>query len=189
MGAAAGLLLAAGSGSRMGRPKALVTGADGEAWVRTAARTLLEGGCAGVTVVVGASGDEVAALLSDLPWATIVRAEGWAAGMGASLVVGLLALEAGRADQAVVGLVDTPDVGPEVVCRVLAGLPASRTALGRAAYGGVPGHPVVLGRDHWAGVIASATGDRGARDYLAAHPTALVECGDLAHGRDVDVAP
>ena len=50
----------------------------------------------------------------------------------------------------------------------------------------VPGHPVVLGRDHWEGVAASAVGDRGARDYLAAHAVDLVECGDLATGADVD---
>ena len=56
----------------------------------------------------------------------------------------------------------------------------------RAAYDGVPGHPVLIGRDHWDGVVASAVGDRGARDYLAAHGVALVECGDLATGVDVD---
>jgi CTP:molybdopterin cytidylyltransferase MocA len=50
----------------------------------------------------------------------------------------------------------------------------------------VPGHPVLLGRDHWAGVVETSTGDRGARDYLASHEVALVECGDLATGADVD---
>jgi CTP:molybdopterin cytidylyltransferase MocA len=58
--------------------------------------------------------------------------------------------------------------------------------LARAAYDGVPGHPVLIGRDHWAGVVETATGDRGARDYLAAHEVRLVECGDLASGVDVD---
>ena len=45
---------------------------------------------------------------------------------------------------------------------------------------------MLLGRDHWEGVCASAAGDRGARDYLAAHDVTMVECGDLATGRDVD---
>ena len=58
--------------------------------------------------------------------------------------------------------------------------------LARAIYDGRPGHPVLLGRDHWAGVIEGATGDEGAKGYLAGrHPT-LVECGDLADGHDVD---
>jgi len=45
---------------------------------------------------------------------------------------------------------------------------------------------VLIGADHWAGVAATASGDRGARDYLATHEVTLVECGDLASGRDVD---
>jgi hypothetical protein len=47
---------------------------------------------------------------------------------------------------------------------------------------------VLLGRDHWAGVADSATGDRGARDYLAAREVTAVECGDLATGEDRDTA-
>lgn len=63
---------------------------------------------------------------------------------------------------------------------------ATRAALARACYHGEPGHPVLIGADHIAGVIAAATGDRGARDYLAGHATRLIECGDLASGRDRD---
>jgi hypothetical protein len=47
---------------------------------------------------------------------------------------------------------------------------------------------VLLGRSHWAGVLAVAAGDAGARGYLAAHDVTAVECADLASGRDVDVA-
>jgi len=59
-------------------------------------------------------------------------------------------------------------------------------ALARATYDGRPGHPVLLGRDHWAGVVQTAVGDYGARAYLADRDVTLVECGDLATGRDVD---
>jgi hypothetical protein len=45
---------------------------------------------------------------------------------------------------------------------------------------------VVLGRAHWAAVAESATGDAGAREYLQSHEAALVECGDLATGADID---
>ena len=58
--------------------------------------------------------------------------------------------------------------------------------LARAAYAGVPGHPVLIGADHWAGVAASARGDSGARQYLSTHAVDLVECGDLASGEDRD---
>lgn len=185
---ATGLLLAAGAGRRMGGPKALVRAADGEAWVVSAARALHDGGCERVLVVAGAGSDAVSALVVPLPWSDLVIAADWSEGMGPSLAAGLQALADTDTDCAVVGLVDTPDVGADVVRRVLAEVGTTASALGRAAYGGVPGHPVVLGRAHWSAVVGSATGDRGARAFLADHPHRLVECGDLATGADVDVA-
>ncbi|HEX8780087.1 MAG TPA: NTP transferase domain-containing protein [Nocardioides sp.] len=177
-----GLLLAAGAGRRLGGPKALVRDADGTSWLVRAVTALADGGCDGVTVVHGAAADEARALVP--AGAEVVVADDWAEGMGASLRAGLAALDR-AADAALVSLVDLPDVGADVVARVLA-VGAGPGVLARAAYGGRPGHPVLLGCDHWTGVAASATGDRGARDYLSSHDVALVECGDLATGRDVD---
>ena len=84
-----------------------------------------------------------------------------------------------------VSLVDMPDLTAAVVRRVLSEREGDE-ALARASYHGRPGHPVVLGRAHWAAVTGSASGDAGTRDYLARHDTVLVECGDLANGVDVD---
>jgi CTP:molybdopterin cytidylyltransferase MocA len=72
-----------------------------------------------------------------------------------------------------------------VVARLL-GTGAGPQSLARATYDGRPGHPVLLGRDHWAGIAESATGDQGARDYLGEHDAVTCECRDLATGRDMD---
>jgi CTP:molybdopterin cytidylyltransferase MocA len=177
----AGLLLAAGAGSRMGMPKALVHDERGS-WLQRGVEVLRRGGCDPVVVVLGAA-PEAADLLDGA--VTVVVAEDWADGMGASLRAGLAAVAGLGPDvrSVVVSLVDLPDLVPEVVARVVG---AAAGTLARAAYDGVPGHPVLLGRHHWAGVAAAATGDRGARDYLATADVVLVECGDLASGRDVD---
>jgi CTP:molybdopterin cytidylyltransferase MocA len=179
-----GLLLAAGAGSRMGMPKALVVGDDGEPWLVRGVRTLLDGGCDRVTVVLGASSDEALPLLEGSGATGIVVAE-WAEGMSASLRAGLAGLTVTDADAAVVSLVDLPDVGTDVVRRLLDPAP-TRATLRRASYDGAVGHPVVIGRDHWTGVAAETSGDRGARGYLATHDVEVVECGDLATGRDQD---
>jgi CTP:molybdopterin cytidylyltransferase MocA len=171
-----GLLLAAGAGRRYGGPKALVPD-----WLTGAVAVLREGGCAAVTVVLGAAVDDV--VVPD--GVAVVVAKDWAEGMGASLRAGIARLGAADDLVALVHLVDLPDVAADVVRRLLAD-PVEESTLRRAAYGGVPGHPVLLGRAHWPGVVASATGDRGARSYLSTHPTTLVECADLATGRDVD---
>ncbi len=176
-----GVLLAAGSGERFGGPKALARDDDGTSWLLRSVQALRP--CAEVVVVLGAEAEQAAALL---PMSVSrVRADDWAEGMGASLRAGLMAVLATDHDAALVSLVDLPDVDAGVIGR-LAGTAGGRGDLARAAYDGVPGHPVLIGRDHWAGVVASATGDRGARDYLASHDVALVECGDLATGADVD---
>ncbi|MDN5856622.1 MAG: nucleotidyltransferase family protein [Actinomycetia bacterium] len=181
----AGLLLAAGAGTRMGEPKALVEGADGVPWVVSSARALLAGGCDEVVVVIGAAEARVRPLLADVPVNPVFASE-WADGMGASLRVGLSALASdSRAEAAVVHLVDLPDVGSGVVQRLVR--LAGHHTLARAAYGEQRlGHPVVLGRDHWRGVIATAVGDRGARDYLLDRDVTVVDCSDLATGVDID---
>jgi CTP:molybdopterin cytidylyltransferase MocA len=183
-----GLLLAAGAGTRMGRPKALVTDDGGVPWIHTAVARLQAGGCRRVTVVLGASAEEAAVLLAGAPVphedVHVVVASDWAEGMGTSLRAGLRAADHG-ADAVLVTLVDLPDVSTDVVRRVVAAA-TGPTALARATYAGDPGHPVLIGRDHWDGVLAAAAGDKGARDYLAAHEVVAVECSDLASGRDVD---
>lgn len=61
-----GLLLAAGAGTRMGRPKALVVDEHGP-WLTRAVATLLDGGCDRVVVVLGAGATEARALLAADP--------------------------------------------------------------------------------------------------------------------------
>lgn len=179
----AGLLLAAGAGRRFGGPKALAE-LDGQPLVLRALATLSAAGCDPVRVVLGAAADQVRALLPEPDRA--VRAEGWETGMGASLKAGLAALaqEPGPV-AALVHLVDLPWVGADILTRVAAG--ASPDVVARAAYDGVPGHPVLLGRRWWAEIAETAQGDRGARDWLATRPDLrLIECADLGSGRDVD---
>jgi nicotine blue oxidoreductase len=178
----AGVLLAAGAGSRYGGPKALVRDPDGTSWLLRSLALLAP--CERRVVVLGAAADEVARLLP--PSVEAVVAADWQEGMGASLRAGLTALEDTDADLALVTLVDLPDVTGAVVARLLRHERGSAT-LARASYDGRPGHPVLLGRDHWPAAARVAVGDRGARDLLAGGDVELVECGDLATGEDVDV--
>jgi CTP:molybdopterin cytidylyltransferase MocA len=179
-----GLLLAAGRGRRAGGPKALRTHPDGTTWVRRAVQTLRDGGCTDVHVVVGAAAQDVREALADED-VRLVRAADWARGMGASLRAGLAALGDRPADVACVHLVDLPDVGADVVRRLLQEADGVDTLV-RATYGSRPGHPVLIGRSHWPAVAGAAHDDTGARDYLAQSAVRLVDCSDLAGGADVD---
>ena len=184
-----GLLLAAGAGRRMGGPKALVRpDPRGPTLLEIAVSRLRAAGLGRVVVVVGAAADRVAPLAA-AAGADVVVAHDWDQGMGASLRAGLEHVTATvpQARAVLVTLVDLPDVGPEVHRRVLSHTgPEPAGALVRATYDGRPGHPVLLGRDHWPAVVDGAHGDRGARRHLATHPTTEVDCADLATGRDAD---
>lgn len=177
------MLLAAGAGTRYGQPKALAH--DG-AWLRAAVAALAEGGCTQVVVVLGAAAEQARALVPD--GVEVVVAADWQTGMAASLRAGLRAAQRCDAEAALVQLVDTPDVGADVVARVLAAVVgALDTALVRASFDGAPRHPVLFGRDHLDAVIDTAAGDAGARDFLRGRDdVVLVECGDLATGADHD---
>jgi CTP:molybdopterin cytidylyltransferase MocA len=186
-----GILLAAGAGRRMGGPKALLVDPDGRSLLARAVDVLLAGGCDSVTVVLGAEADRVTAMLSDeLPLddrrLQLVVTPDWAAGQGASLRAGLAALTAapGSVLAAMVMLVDLPGVGSAAIDRIASY--RAPEALVRASYCGHPGHPVLLGRDHWTPVRASLDPAHGARDYLATHSTVSIACDDVADGRDVD---
>ena len=184
--AVAGVLLAAGEGSRFGRPKALVE-LDGQTLAERGVTLLRAGGTDPVLIVTGAAQVE---LRPEHQARTVYNGE-WRTGMGSSLRAALRALtelEAGpEIGAVVVALADQPLVGAEAVGRLIAAYQAGAD-VAVAAYGGKPRNPVLLAREHWPEVIATATGDQGARAFLRARPelVTLVECGDTGRPDDID---
>jgi nicotine blue oxidoreductase len=175
----AGVLLAAGNGSRLGQPKALVDLA-GSTLAERGVALLGDGGADPVIVVTGA-------VPVELPGVIAVHNPDWETGMGSSLATGLLALSGGDAEAAVIALADQPLVGPESVRRLI-GAFRSGAGVAVAAYEGRPRNPVLIAREHWPAVLELADGDTGARPFLRAHHelVALIECGDTGRPDDVD---
>ncbi|MHB1738946.1 MAG: nucleotidyltransferase family protein [Actinomycetes bacterium] len=175
----AGLVLAAGGGHRYGRPKALVE-LDGLRWVDRAVHVLACGGTDPILVVTGAAAVTVSG-------AVVVPNPEWATGMGSSLRVGIAEARRRGAAAVLVILVDQPGISAEAVRRVRCAFDGGPSVV-VATYAGVRGHPVLLGRAHFAEVARRAIGDIGARAFLTAHPDLVVpvECADIADPRDLD---
>jgi CTP:molybdopterin cytidylyltransferase MocA len=184
----AGILLAAGDGTRLGQPKATVE-LGGMTLAERGVGLLRAGGADPVLVVTGAVPVVVAGV-------TAVHNPDWLSGMGSSLAAGLRALAgsdgelvpgADAATAAVIALADQPLIGPAAVGRLIAAH-AAGAAVAVAAYGGKPRNPVLIARVHWATVLGLASGDTGARPFLRAHPelVTLVECGDVGRPDDID---
>ena len=184
----AGIVLAAGAGTRYGVPKALARAADGTPWVQLATEKLLLGGCSQVTVALGASAAEARQLVPTDPRVHVVIESHWTDGMGTSLRAAMRHLEASAppsVSSAAITLVDLPDLPVAVVKRLLSGVKI--TSLRQAVFAGRPGHPVIVGRQHWADFIGTLHGDTGGREYLREHGVREIEAGDLWSGRDIDV--
>lgn len=178
----AGILLAAGDGSRLGRPKALVE-LNGQTLAERGVALLRDGGADPILLVTGAARAHV-------DGARTVRNLDWRTGMGSSLAAGLHALETvgdSGIVAAVVALADQPLVGAESVRRLITAF-CDGASVAVAAYDGKPRNPVLLAREHWPAVVAMATGDTGARPFLRAHSKLVthVECGDTGSPADID---
>jgi CTP:molybdopterin cytidylyltransferase MocA len=183
------VLLAAGEGSRFGRPKALVE-LDGQTLAERGVNLLRAGGTDPILVVTGAAPVELSGI-------DTVDNEHWRTGMGSSLRAALRALAAPvptadpdlNADvgAVVVALADQPLVGAAAVARLVAAY-RDGASVAVAAYQGRPRNPVLLAREHWPEVIETAVGDQGARAFLRARPdlVTLVECGDTGSPDDID---
>ncbi|MDR1711193.1 MAG: XdhC family protein [Propionibacteriaceae bacterium] len=176
-----GVVLAAGAGTRYGKPKALAT-TDGKPWAARTAGILAAAGCDPVYVVTGAAADETEATLP--PHVRPIRAADWQQGLSASVRAALETVNG----TLLLTLVDTPGLTVAAVRRVLAAY-SSPTSLARASYEGNPGHPVLIGAHHIGRILPTLSGDRGAGPYLAANHAMLVECADVADGTDIDTAP
>ncbi len=178
MSTVAGLVLAAGEGSRFGGPKAVVE-LDGVRLVDRAARLLADGGCAPIVVVTGAMPVDVAG-------ARVVHNADWRSGMGSSLRTGLAALAATEADAVVVALVDQPWLGPGSVRRLHAARDGG-AILAVATYGGRRGNPVLIGREVWTDAAELAEGDVGARALMSARPGLVTDVSCDGTGRPDDI--
>ncbi|WP_241386758.1 nucleotidyltransferase family protein [Rhodococcus sp. CH91] len=180
----AGIVLAAGGGSRLGgRAKALLPH-RGRPLLHTVVDALREGGCGDVVVVVGAYGEEVAAACP--PGTTVVLNPDWPEGMSTSLQRGV---EAARThDRVALTVVDFPGITADLVRHVLdAHLPGTVTL---PVFGGRPGHPVVFDLADAFTAAEEATGDEGARSFLARNRDRVqrLDCTGLGDPGDVDTS-
>jgi CTP:molybdopterin cytidylyltransferase MocA len=184
----AGLVLAAGAGSRLGGdvPKPLVAFC-GRPLVTWPLAAVAEGGVDRTFVVLGAQADAVAAAVAPAAPAgvEVVRCADWADGLSASLRAGVAAAAGAGCVAVVVVLGDQPLLGAGAVEAVLASRAPHAVDAVRATYAGAPGHPTVLEAALFP-AVAELRGDAGARELLRGVPVATVACDGLGRPDDVD---
>jgi molybdenum cofactor cytidylyltransferase len=181
----AGIVLAAGRSSRMGEPKALLR-LDGETFLERAIDILVEGGCDGISVVLGPGEaarqpGEIARRKGAIPVENpLPDAE-----QIDSLRVGLTSLPE-AAEAAVILPVDHPLAEARTVREIIRAFRASGQPIVRPVYNDRPGHPVLFARALW-GELAEPALDEGARDVIHAHAEEILDVAIGDRGVSVDI--
>jgi molybdenum cofactor cytidylyltransferase len=177
------VVLAAGSSTRFGALKMLAQ-VGGVPLVRCAVENVLAAGFDPVAVVLGRASAEVAAALGGLPLRLVENAR-FRQGMSTSIALGVAALPEGL-DAAAICLADQPGVGPGILEPLVAAFRSSGKPIAAPVYQGVRGNPVVFA----AGLfpeLRALSGDRGARDLLAARAAEIAAVPfDFPMPRDID---
>jgi molybdenum cofactor cytidylyltransferase/nicotine blue oxidoreductase len=172
-----GAVLAAGSGSRLGAPKAdLVLG--GQRLVDRAVTALAGGGCSDV-VVVGRAGSSVTGV-------RVVVNPDPDAGMRSSLALAVEVAEHAGAEVLLVVLVDMPDIDMADVRAVLENWRPGR--ISTASYAGTTAPPTAMDPAMWRRALDAAGPDEGARAFVAAHPDLVDVVAVGGTGIDIDTA-
>lgn len=181
----AGVVLAAGRSSRMGRPKALLPVGDGT-FLDHALETLRAGGCRPLVAVVP-PGREAAAIgaRAESGGAIVVENPAPGAEQIDSLRCGLSSLPA-AVQAAVVLPVDHPRADAATVTALIAAFRARGAPIVRPVHDGIPGHPVLFARETWP-ELAEPDLAHGAREVVHRHHGEIEEVPVADAGVTVDV--
>jgi molybdenum cofactor cytidylyltransferase len=181
----AAIVLAAGSSTRLGRPKQLVE-VRGEALLERVVGAVSEWPVETVVVVLGADAEEILEEV-DFGGSVVAINEGWQEGMASSLRVGLdvLTREPGIT-HAFVALGDQPGIPIEVPVGLVAAAETSNRPAIVPVYRYERSNPVLFARSLWERLMA-LEGDAGASGFLRSHPQLVEEVRfDHLPPRDVD---
>jgi len=167
----AAIVLAAGTSSRMGRPKALVP-IGGRPMLERVLAHLKRAPIDGAVVVLGSHADEIRHAL-DLGSARVVENPGFAEGLGSSLRVGVAAAPPASTHLLIV-LGDQPFVSPEAVRELVRAAGSGDGEIYIPTYKGVRGNPVLFSA-RLAPEAAHIQGDVGCRAMFPRHVRAIRE--------------
>ena len=181
----AGLILAAGRGTRFGGGKMLAE-IDGRPMLQHVLDRAAEAELRPVIVVLGDDADQIEAAVAWRGGETRVRNPDPSRGISSSVALGLGELR-DDVDRVLVLLGDQPFLTLEN-CRVITAAPRDPAKpIVAPRYDGVPGNPVLLERAAWP-LATQLIGDRGMVQIFAAHPELIRYVDVQGDNPDIDTA-
>ena len=165
-----GIILAAGSASRMGQAKQLLPlGSRPMLW--HVAQAACQSSLDEVIVVTGAAAGPVSLCIADLPL-RIVHNPDWQQGQSGSIKTALRSLPPG-CDAVLFLLADQPLITSQLINELISHWQRCGKTIVRPCHGDKPGNPVLFSLAAWRDALQQLGGDQGARRILKAHPEAI----------------
>ncbi|MFT4038494.1 MAG: nucleotidyltransferase family protein [Thermomicrobiales bacterium] len=169
----AGVVLAAGRSSRLGRPKQLLD-LHGQPLLRVTLDRVLAAHLDVVYVVLGHEAEAIRAAIAGLP-VQIIHNPDAAQGQSTSVLAGINAAATGDPEAVVFLLGDQPQIAPALIDALTARWRETGAGVVAPEYTDGIGNPILFDRRVLPD-LASLTGDVGARDVVRAHKAS----GDIA---------
>jgi molybdenum cofactor cytidylyltransferase len=174
------ILLAAGSSSRMGQSKQLLSVGDEPMLVKMV-KVSLRAGASPLIVVLGSSESEHRGVIEDFP-VDVVSNPNWSAGMGSSLKCGIdhLTTKFEDVDAAIVLVCDQPHVSSKYIQSIISRYEITKRSIVASFYAGTSGVPVLFDKSLFSELL-NLNDEDGAKKLLKQYPR-HIELVDFPEG-------
>ena len=179
------IILAAGSASRMGKPKQLLS-YQGSSLISHAAKAAINSICQPVLVILGAYVEQIKPQIDKLP-VQIVKNPDWETGMSSSITVGINAINQShpQLDAVIIALADQPLISTAVFNKLIQSYQETENIIIAAAYNDVVGVPALFNRALFSELI-NLKGDRGAKALMRKYKNELLSISIPEAAIDID---
>ncbi len=177
------IILAAGSSSRMGQPKQLLTYKN-KSLIRHVSEEARKAAGSNVTVVLGSGAKDIEKELEDMD-ITIAENTEWQQGMASSIKRGLSAMSIADLDVVILTVCDQPFVSSDLFKELIELKENTGKGIVACKYDGTIGTPALFDRTYFQELL-DLDGEEGAKKLLSRHSTDLTTIAFPEGKLDID---
>jgi molybdenum cofactor cytidylyltransferase len=178
----AGVILAAGSSTRFGKPKSLLDW-FGQSLIRKIAKTALEAGLSPVQIVIGAVKEPLIEEVTDLPVNLLINKD-WEMGMSSGVRLGVCSLS-DIVSAAIFMLVDQPQISSDLLLAIKNKYQSTHAKIIAPQVHGKRANPVLFDRSLF-GELQELQGDTGGRSIMNKYEVTWLLWDDESILEDID---
>jgi len=166
------VILAAGSSSRLGKPKQLLA-IGGKTLLQRVCDAAIAAQLTPIIVVLGANSDKILMQDNDNRVAFVVN-ENWEQGMSSSIIAGLKAITIHeiQIQNLIISVCDQPYISSDLFASLIKKQNETKKGIIASEYGGINGTPVLFAHKYFNDLMR-LTGENGAKGLIRSHATDL----------------